>query len=252
MRIRRAVAGPWGPTSGSDRHRAVPVTSNGDGSRARRELAADLHGGVAQLLALCEIRLSTVEQDADVTQARRFLSQAIQSTRTMIHGTEPLVASSTNFLQALERIVVEMGEYGLVSALSEGPNIPYVDPGVIDRMCRCVRELLFNILKHAGVAKAEIVLSSRRNTVMVRVLDCGRGFSPRLLARKNKARSNFGLSEIRAQLADIGGTLKITSHLGTGTTMTLLAPAQRREKGARSPISSVKSIGRGDRALPGG
>jgi signal transduction histidine kinase len=63
-----------------------------------------------------------------------------------------------------------------------------------------VRELLLNIVKHASVARAFLSLAVHAdNTLLIRVQDHGRGFTPSVRLR-NAAGDHFGLASIRERL----------------------------------------------------
>jgi signal transduction histidine kinase len=84
-----------------------------------------------------------------------------------------------------------------------------------------VRELLLNIVKHASVARAFLSLAVHAdNTLLIRVQDHGRGFTPSVRLR-NAAGDHFGLASIPERLMLLGGRLQVHSSPGQGTLMTL-------------------------------
>ena len=97
------------------------------------------------------------------------------------------------------------------------------DPVVIgDREVRVlltelVRELLFNVVKHARVDHATVHLRRDRQEVVVVVSDAGAGFDPASLA----ADEQFGLYSVRRRLELLGGRFEIASSVGQGTRATL-------------------------------
>ena len=83
-----------------------------------------------------------------------------------------------------------------------------------------VRELLMNVVKHAGVHAAVIqVKSDGRNRFKVEVSDKGCGFDP---CRNNKRK--FGIFSIRERADYLDGVLNIVSKRGVGTTAELTLP----------------------------
>jgi CheY-like chemotaxis protein len=88
-----------------------------------------------------------------------------------------------------------------------------------------VRELLFNVVKHAGVAEATVSLRvSPDDKLHISVADRGRGsdFAAGLVAETMPPR--FGLFSIRERMTVMGGTLALESSLGQGTRVTLVIP----------------------------
>ena len=76
-------------------------------------------------------------------------------------------------------------------------------------MYECVRELLFNAVKHAGVKEAHVTLlctHDRRTKLIVK--DGGKGFDPDLLKKPRAGNATFGLFSIQQRLAHIGGEME--------------------------------------------
>src|SRR5262249_53583604 len=89
-----------------------------------------------------------------------------------------------------------------------------------------VRELLFNVLKHAHVDHVTVDLALGSNdTLCITVTDQGVGFDPAELELRAKvSQVGWGLFSIRERLLPLGGRLDIESVPGRGTTFRLIAP----------------------------
>jgi len=87
---------------------------------------------------------------------------------------------------------------------------------------QAVRELLFNVVKHAGVAHATVVLADEDGQMVIRVEDEGCGFDPDQIASGDEVR--FGVQSIRERLELFGGRLEIDSAPEEGTCATVFAP----------------------------
>jgi signal transduction histidine kinase len=85
-----------------------------------------------------------------------------------------------------------------------------------------VRELLFNVVKHAGTCEARLEVNTREDSLLIRVTDDGAGFDP----TGGATDAGYGLFSIRERLALFGGTLEIESSPGEGARFTLIAPHQ--------------------------
>jgi signal transduction histidine kinase len=87
---------------------------------------------------------------------------------------------------------------------------------------RAVRELLINVARHAKVRAARVTTVRNGDQLIVTVLDQGAGYP----ARSTKASRplGLGLATLRERIAYIGGSFRITTELGRGTTATLQAP----------------------------
>ncbi len=79
------------------------------------------------------------------------------------------------------------------------------------------KEILHNIVKHAGATRVSIRLEVTGRQFTLRVHDNGRGFNP------STAASGHGLGSLRQRAADLDGQLAIESEPGKGTTVVLTA-----------------------------
>jgi len=87
-----------------------------------------------------------------------------------------------------------------------------------------VRELLFNVVKHAGVKRASVILDQPdAGSLRLMVVDSGAGFSPgESLSRDHSG--GFGLFHLRERFAYIGGSLNVASGFGQGTRVSIIVP----------------------------
>jgi CheY-like chemotaxis protein len=104
-----------------------------------------------------------------------------------------------------------------------------------------VRELLFNVVKHAEVKEAQISLHRRNNHIELSVQDGGAGFDPTVVARRKRQGGGFGLPTIRERLELLGGSMEIDSKPGQGSRFTLRTPHR-----LAAPVPSAASA-----VLPG-
>ena len=124
---------------------------------------------------------------------------------------------------ALERLVRWMADkHGLAVALSVEPDASAGAGDVRVLLYEAVRELLFNVVKHAGVQTASVTL--RRgpgDQVQIVVADNGVGFDPATVTSAGAGGGGFGLFSIRERLKLVGGRLEVESAPGQGSRFTL-------------------------------
>lgn len=97
----------------------------------------------------------------------------------------------------------------------------------------CVRELLFNVVKHAKATRAVVVLKwIEDQKLLMEVQDNGKGFNPDTVAagtgHQGDMPQSLGLPTIRHQLALFGGQMEIHSTLGAGTQVIIVVPVVRK------------------------
>jgi len=94
---------------------------------------------------------------------------------------------------------------------------------------KSIRELLMNVVKHAGVKTAAISMRMRAGqTLEITVKDQGIGFR---LPKDNSAQpgDHFGLRSVGQRIQDLGGQLHIESAIGKGCTVTFTLPLRHTE-----------------------
>ena len=82
---------------------------------------------------------------------------------------------------------------------------------------RLVQEALNNAVRHSGARNAKVVVQRLAKSIVVRVTDDGRGFDP------GRSRS-MGILGMEERVKRLGGTLRVESQPGKGTTVTAEFP----------------------------
>lgn len=85
------------------------------------------------------------------------------------------------------------------------------------------QEALQNAIRHAGDVKISVCLRYMTNLVRIEITDEGCGISQ--ASNGSNAAGHFGVLGMRERMARIGGTCRISSVEGRGTTVTLEIPA---------------------------
>jgi len=90
-----------------------------------------------------------------------------------------------------------------------------------------VRELLFNVVKHAETDHATVDLLEVDGLLRVQVTDSGCGFDVGSVTTGSEHEEGFGLFTVRKRLELLGGGLEVASVLGEGTQVVVFAPLER-------------------------
>lgn len=107
------------------------------------------------------------------------------------------------------------------------------DFGSVGRMDRerdtavglAVKQCLVNVLRHAGVDRAEVVIIGSDEEVTVMVIDTGRGFSEQQVAS-----DRLGIRQsVRRRIESVGGDVQLWSTPGRGTSVMIRVPADQRK-----------------------
>ena len=199
----------------------------------RRRVSQILHDDLQQLLYALQLKLRMVinrlaleKQSAlaeMIEEARVIIKQAITTTRQLTVDLSPPILKTEGLADALEWLQRQMLElHGLEVELVSRPVMPGIDEDLRVMLFQVVRELLFNVKKHAGVERATVVLEQADRDLIIRVEDDGLGMGRS--ADVAFQGTGFGLSSIRERLRQVGGSMGIDSSVGAGMRVTIRVP----------------------------
>lgn len=185
--------------------------------RERLRLAAEVHDGLAQDLALAMRELASDPSDeASRARLRAAVTSAHGIVRSLLTG---MVAPRPGGLRpALEELCSRFAERGLPVRLEGDAELPELPPPVAAAAVRVLSEALANAERHAGAGAA--VLEARRDggRLVLAVRDDGRGFTGAA------GEGHFGLLLMRERARAANGSLTIDSAPGRGTRVALDLP----------------------------
>ncbi len=142
-------------------------------------------------------------------------------------------------------------KHGLAVTLQADEQVNPQAQDVRVLLFQSVRELLFNIVKHAQAKNGQVVMTGEGDQVRIVVSDEGVGFDP-TRHLPDTAETGFGLFSIRERLEAMGGRMEIDSAAGHGTRITLQAPlGQLRSTAIAKLLPSSQSPRERHAALPG-
>ncbi len=224
-------------------------------SRERKRLARLLHDHFQQLVSAAKLKAGVLrrrtEAEADVEQIRQIevlLEEALDASRSLATELRPPILDDVGLAAAIQWLVRRMQQqYGLSVALSFDPVCEPDNEQVRTVLFECCRELLLNVVKHAGVSTARLTFSVPKPAlVQVQITDDGKGFEPGNIAYNRRPEGIFGLLNIQERLSLLGGQIQIVAAPNQGTTVKLLVPAvlktssaQRSDTGQAEPAQEI-------------
>ena len=194
----------------------------------RRRLADHLHGELQQMLAAAKIQLDAVSQgqpdESTLSNVRHLLEASIRESRRLAHELFPQVLQHADLGAALEWMARYYREqFGLQVALEMDAAWQAESKPIKTFLFRAVKELLFNVVKHADVKSARIDLGMSGGSLVLTVSDRGRGIKPDVL-NFDAAPVGLGLLSLRERVQYLGGSLAIETSPGLGSRITLKVP----------------------------
>ena len=201
--------------------------------RERRRIAKILHDDLQQLLAGARLHLDIMRRHKDPEARRQALEQAeqlimdsVNVARNLSHDLSLVVLHEEGLTAALEWLARWMEQHHRLSVhIHTNAVMESIDENVNIALFQAVRELLFNVTKHAEIQEAEVQMSlTADHRIEIIVSDNGRGFDPAQTRAGRLTGDGFGLFSIRERLQLLGGRMEVDSAPGRGSRFRLSAP----------------------------
>ena len=205
--------------------------------RERNRLAANLHDTLLQTmdglgfqLDACDAKISALKESetagASMHVARRMLDHAANELRSSVWALRSLPMQGLGLPQMLASLADKAGSgYGVrIDVRTEG-DLSAMPDFVSGNLLLAAQEALHNAFKHGrprSVAIQARPTTEQEGWVELIVRDDGVGFT--LGTQASPAQGHFGLVGMRERMERLGGTLRIESMPGRGTTLTFRVP----------------------------
>jgi signal transduction histidine kinase len=196
----------------------------------RNRLARDLHDSIKQQLFAIRTAAATAQArfEGDAVAARAAITQVRDSAREAMTEMEALLdqlraspLENTGLVEALTKqcdaLRFRTGA-DVRFAVGELPPSESLPPGAQQAVFRVAQEALANVGRHARATHVLVALDSTPFGVQLRVEDDGVGFN------SGQAAAGMGLSNMRARIEPLGGTVAVSSTPGVGTEVRVSVP----------------------------
>jgi signal transduction histidine kinase len=195
----------------------------------RQRIASDLHDDIGSNLSsialLAELGKTEVDEPdlviEELTDIKATADKTIESMRDIVWlirpGEETWQQMLTRFRETASKLL-RAHEYSfVVNGDAHDDRLPLEFKRDIFLI---YKEVLNNIVRHAGANTVEIEIDYKRNRLQLRIADNGKGFNN----LDHEFREGNGLRNLRMRAQSIGGNLKVRSALNEGTTVQLMVP----------------------------
>ena len=198
----------------------------------RQRLARELHDSVTQALYsvtlyadAARMAFSAQKWEAlgsNLQEVRNMAREAMYDMRLLVFELRPFMLETEGLASALRaRLAAVEGRSGLKTQVfvEEERRLPIV---IEEELYRIAQEGLNNVVKHAEATQVQIQLKYDENTVLLEMIDDGKGFEPETVSQSG----GFGLQGIQERVQQLGGTLKIESVPFSGTRLSVRIPLE--------------------------
>jgi signal transduction histidine kinase len=148
----------------------------------------------------------------------------------LVHDLRPAQLDDLGLIPAIQYLKDSIASQGLdVSVVVQGQS-RRVDAIKETVLFRVVQEALNNVLRHAQIRQAQVMVQFQTDELIVKVIDNGVGFNPDLPPIPPHG---WGLDGMRERVDLIGGKMQISSAPGKGTTVEVTVPEKSLSKATR-------------------
>jgi len=205
----------------------------------RNRMARDIHDTLAQGFTGVIVQLESAEDaiaccrrkevNEHLRRASELARRSLNEARRSVHALRPQALQRDNFWEALK---------GIVKSTTAGTNLHtrfelrgrlrHLSPIWQENLLHIGQEALTNALKYARPRNFETRLIFNSKEFRLELRDDGDGF------RVNNRHDGLGLAGMRERVEQMGGTLKVASARGKGTTIVVTVPYNHESKPTRN------------------
>jgi two-component system CheB/CheR fusion protein len=214
--------------------------------RERHRISHILHDDLQQRIYAIQMQLTFLRNELDGVQGaahsealdlEKQMEDILQITRHLSIDLSPPILPDEGLVQAISWLANQMRQrYGLPIEIQADGSFIIPNEELQVLLFNCVRELLFNVVKHAQASRAVITLQWMDDILKIEVSDDGKGFPIQIsdqqqsvteTSEEEDRQLTFGLPNLRHQLSLFEGRMEIRSEHGAGTCITLITPVTK-------------------------
>jgi PAS domain S-box-containing protein len=207
----------------------------------RRRIARDLHEDLGQSLAVLKLQLGAFgrslpeeirEAKSGIEELLNYINEIVDEVRAITYNLRPPVLD-LGITAALHSLVQEFlidqdMELSLNLCDMNGLFSPEEETGIY----RVFQEALTNIYNHAQATRIVITAKQEQDIVAFKIDDNGQGFYLKEVQGHGAQDRKLGLATMDERVRIMGGSLKILSTKGTGTSIAFSIPISPIQKTA--------------------
>jgi signal transduction histidine kinase len=206
----------------------------------RKEISRELHDEIVQTLTGINVQLASLKIESGVskesfskhiTYTQRLVEKSVDIVHRFARDLRPTLLDDLGLIPALQTYIKAF-------AARTGLRVQFTTFAAVEELGNDKRTVLYrvaqaalvNVAEHARASCVSVVIKAIPQAVLMEITDDGRSFDAEhvLDSRRNKRLGLIGMRE-RAEM--VGGTFKVDSAPGRGTTISAKLPFKRVGKG---------------------
>jgi signal transduction histidine kinase len=201
----------------------------------RKRIAQLLHDHVQQILYSIQMQMHLLKMDIPdpeletvkhhLENLTEMVQSALHAIRSLAVELSPPILDNKSLSEAVHWLAGHMeGVHGLAVTVETEGDCRVADRNKRTLLFQVLRELLFNVVKHAAIDRASVHLRCDGPILTAVVSDKGRGFAPATLSTRQASPTGFGLAGMSERLSLFGGAIHLQSEPGKGAEVTVTLP----------------------------
>lgn len=211
-----------------ERHRYENLVAQIQGEESERDrLAKEIHDGVGGVLAGIALKMESEHGNSPgISELTKALRQTHEDLRNISHNLALPALEDNSLVELSKELLAGLRNmHGYEIGFTVFPDSPMrLDPQLEVQLYRVLQELTNNIVKHAQASQVEISFTLHPDELNLMVADNGKGFDPATV------KTGLGQRTVRERVAPFGGTVRVESTPGNGTTATVVIPDPKRRE----------------------
>jgi signal transduction histidine kinase len=172
------------------------------------------------------LRHDPVQAQEQIAWIQETTVAGLTDLRGLILRLRPEALAGNGLTAALARLLETPRRVRGYRATTELGLEPPTSPEVQQALYRIAQEAVQNAAKHAGAAEVTLRMFGHGPTVVLEVVDDGRGFVP-----GGELAGRLGIRSMHERARAAGGRLEIVSAPGAGTVVRATLPADEHQRG---------------------
>jgi signal transduction histidine kinase len=200
-------------------------------AQERSRLARELHDAVTQTVFSMNLTAEAARLACEATpqkvpgmldRLQELGRDALVEMRSLVDELRPRSAAELGLVRSLQKHLAMRRRRDELAAQLQVSGEERGGEAVQEALFRTAQEALNNVLRHSGVKEASVELHFGEREARLRVQDAGCGFAQEAEA----AGESFGLINMRERVEALGGSFRLVSVPGAGTTVEARVPLE--------------------------
>ena len=198
----------------------------------RKKIASFLHDNISALLSSAGLHLyAHISQNQpssqEINKTKAILEEAHDQVRDLSHELMPSLLAQFGLFDALDNLCDKNSNSILHFEYSSSiDRKTRYDEDFEMKIYFIIMELLNNIIKHSQASQAKLSIKENNESLQIDITDNGKGFD----SSKFHILEGFGISQIKARINNLKGSIDINSKLNAGTFINMTVPITYQKK----------------------